>query len=131
MFGKIGSDLGAVPRGTRRFVHDNAAPSLGYRVKDCFHIERFQCRHVDHLSKNSLLRQPVGSGLRFVQHRAPAHKRHIIAFTQREAHIERQRFTVIRHFLFEQSVETSGFEKNDRIGVTNGRQQQSVGARRR
>ena len=109
-------------------MHDHAAAGFGHRGEDGGHVQRFQAGHVDHFGGYALFGQLLG-GLQGFQHRgAPADQGDVAAFAQGEGRAQRQGFAVVSDRFFQQPVQPGGLQKNHRVGVADGGQQQAVGA---
>ncbi len=86
-------------------------------------VDRRQCREIEHLATHAFALQRVGGAQCFGHHRAPGYDRDIGAFAQAITNVERQCLPVIRYFLFHQSVQASGLEEDDRVGIADRRKQ--------
>ncbi len=88
-----------------------------------------QRREVDHLAADLLLQQLVRGAQGFVGHCAPGDQRDVVALAQHLGLVQRQGLAVVQHILPGHAIQPRGFEEDHRIRITDGRQQQSIGAR--
>ena len=124
-------DFCAETSGLGRLVHDHAAAGFLYRFGDRVEVERRQCGEVDHFGADAFFRQRAGGFQGFLDLCAPGDEGDVGAVAQHEAHVQRQRFAIIRHFFLVLTIDALGFVKDDRIRVADRGKQQAVGARRR
>ena len=117
--------------GLGRLVDDDAAPGLGDRVDDGLRIQWLQRHHVDNFGRDAILGECLGDGEGLLHHRAPGHQRHVGALAQHVADVQWRGAPVVGDFLLDGAVEPGWLEEDYRVGITDRRQHQSVGARRR
>ena len=126
-----GGDLGPEAAGQRRFMDDDAAAGFLHRGKNAVHIQGFQGGDIDDFGLDAFAGQNIGGLHRFAQHRAPADQRNVRTLQRDEAAVERQGAAIVDNRLPGRPVGALGLQKDDRVRIANGGQQQTVGLRRR
>nr|GFD48867.1 hypothetical protein [Tanacetum cinerariifolium] len=99
-----------------------------HRSLQCVEVQRFDACHVDHFRRHALFSQSIRSLEGFVDARAPTDQGDVAAFTQGETGVQRQALAIVNQGLRIHSVKPCGLQKNHRIGIVDGRKQQTVGA---
>ena len=129
--GDARGDLRADADVARGLVGDHAAAGLADGLENRVDVERRDRRDVDDFGLDAFVGERRRGRERLARRRAPGHERHVLAFAQHEADVERQRVARVGHLFLREAIEPRRLEKHHRIGIADGREQQAVGARRR
>ncbi len=109
-------------------MNDNEPPGLRDRLQNRVVIDGREGRDVDDFAAHAATLELLRGFQRLERHGAPGDERHVGAFAQLEADIERESLAVVRDFLFHQAIQADGLQEHDRVRVADGPEQQSISA---
>ncbi len=98
-------------------MNDDETPCFRDRLQNRVVIEGGERRNVDDLAARAAALQLLRSFQRLERHGAPGDERHVGAFAQLEADIERESLTVVGDFLLHQAIQAHGLQEHDGVRV--------------
>src|SRR5579859_4709261 len=126
-----GGDLGAVPAEPGRLMDDHSPSGLLHRGEDRRGVDRDQGPKVDELGGNAVGLEPPARLGRRGDHCAVGEDAHVGPLPYRPGLTDRFSMIPVGYLSGHRTIDPLRFEEDHRVGVEDGREQQSVRVRRR